>query len=230
MTGGFSTLEVIVAMGVSLGILGAVFNSVVTSGQQSRKILSNQEVLESIFHTVDTMKSDLTKCGMRLQEACGAFGLELFRVEPQAFKVVYGVGGGTLTEPASAGDTFIRVRGDDYLKGKRRIIIYNIEDHVHQFCATLGSTGDRVSLSEPLAGDFARDSVVVALKEVEYKLYEKQNCLKRKSGQGNFQPMVEHVTDFYLAYYPETCSLLYRLEVNHKEQIRGYIFLTNMVP
>ncbi len=229
MTGGFSILEVIVVLTLSLGIFGAVFNSVVASTHHAKRILTNQEVLESIFHTVDTIKSDFTKCGMRLQEAGNHFGIELFQSEEQWCKVVYGLGGGVLSESAFAGNTFIQISGDDFIKGKRKIILYNIEDNVYQFNNIQETSGDRAVLSEPLTADFDRNSIVVALKEVEYKFYGKQGCLKRKTGQGNFQPMVENVTDFYLKYYPETCSILYRLEVNHKEQIRGYIFLTNMV-
>jgi hypothetical protein len=67
------------------------------------------------------------------------------------------------------------------------------------------------------------------LKEVEYKHYAEQNILKRKVNKGYFQPLIEGVTDFYVKFFPESCSVLYRIEVNKKEQIRGYIFLTNMV-
>ncbi len=229
MSSGFSLIEMIIVLTLSLGILALVFSNVVASTQHSKRILTNQEILESIFHTVDTLKSDLTKCGMRLQQANEFFKLDLFRSQDAWFKVTYGLGGGTLKEPAYAGDTTIRISGDDYSRSKRRALLYNIIDNVYQFNDITNVNGDAITLAEGLIADFNTNSVMVILQEVEYKLYHKQACLKRKTGKGYFQPMVENVTDFYLKYYPDSFSVLYRLEVNHKEQIRGYIFLTNMV-
>jgi hypothetical protein len=60
-------------------------------------------------------------------------------------------------------------------------------------------------------------------------LYDQQNTLKRKTDGGYFQPLIENVTEFYVNFFPEAYSVLYRIEVNKKEQIRGYVFLTNMV-
>jgi len=42
---------------------------IIASTSVSNKTTDSQERLEAIFHTVDTIKSDLNKCGMRLQEA-----------------------------------------------------------------------------------------------------------------------------------------------------------------
>jgi hypothetical protein len=64
---------------------------------------------------------------------------------------------------------------------------------------------------------------------VEYKIYPSQSALKRKVNSGYFQPMLEKVTDFNVTYFPEAISVLYRIEIDKKEQIRGYIFLVNMV-
>jgi len=41
---------------------------IIASTPVSNKVNSNQERLEAIFHTVDTIKSDLNKFGMRLQK------------------------------------------------------------------------------------------------------------------------------------------------------------------
>ena len=229
MTGGFSIIEMIIVLTLSLGVLAMVLGNVVSSTQQTKKILTNQEVLESIFHTVDTMKSDLTKCGMRLQQANEFFKLELIKAEDSWFRVMYGLGSGTLKEPAYTGDTTIRVAGDDYSRSKRKLILYNIIDNVYQFNEIANVSGNVITLAEALTVDFDTNTVMIIIQEVEYKLYEKQACLKRKTGKSYFQPLVENVTDFYIKYFPDSYSILYRLEVNRKEQIRGYIFLTNMV-
>jgi hypothetical protein len=36
------------------------------------------------------------------------------------------------------------------------------------------------------------------------------------------------VTDFYHQYFPDAGTVLYRIELKHAEQIRGYIFLKGM--
>jgi hypothetical protein len=71
--------------------------------------------------------------------------------------------------------------------------------------------------------------VVLVLKEIEYRYFEKQAQLKRKVDRGHFQPLVDRVSDFFVSFFPESQSVLYRIEVNNREQIRGYIFLKNMV-
>jgi hypothetical protein len=37
--------------------------------------------------------------------------------------------------------------------------------------------------------------------------------------------LLQEVTDFQVTFFPEANSILYRIEINGKEQIRGYIFL-----
>jgi hypothetical protein len=89
--------------------------------------------------------------------------------------------------------------------------------------------GGVLVLKNPLQNDFAQHSTVVALKKVEYKYFPAQGVLKRKTDKGNFQPLLEEVSDFYVTFFPDANSLLYRIEVNKKEQVRGYIFLLNLV-
>ena len=78
MNSGLSILEILVAMAIGLSILSIVIINVSQTSAVSKKITTKQQRLEAIFHTVDTIKSDLTRCGMRLQEAGGRFGLSFF--------------------------------------------------------------------------------------------------------------------------------------------------------
>ena len=89
--------------------------------------------------------------------------------------------------------------------------------------------GGALVLKNPLQNDFPGNSPVLVLKKVEYKFYPAQRLLKRKTDKGNFQPLLEEVSDFYVTFFPDANSVLYRIEVNKKEQIRGYIFLLNLV-
>ena len=75
MIKGFGILEMLVSLSLGLGILTVIIAHAAETGRMAKKITSNQERLEAIFHTVDTIKSDLNKCGMRLQEAGKFFNI-----------------------------------------------------------------------------------------------------------------------------------------------------------
>ena len=49
-----------------------------------------------------------------------------------------------------------------------------------------------------------------------------------KNGKKRIKIILENVSDFYFSFFASSNSVLYRLEINHKEQIRGYIFLSNL--
>jgi len=66
------------------------------------------------------------------------------------------------------------------------------------------------------------DSFTVTSKNKKLTYVRKNNQLKR-----NRKIIIRNVTDFYIAYFPESKSVLYRIEVNKREQVKGYIFMSN---
>ncbi len=229
MSNGFSLIEVLIALTLCLGILTIVIANVTETSSVSKKIMNSQEVMESIFHTANTIKSDLTNCGMRLQEADSCFELKLFECTDSSFKVLYGLSSGRLDADAFKGDSTIQVQRDDYFKRRKRVLLYNLDSRAYEMNEIKETEKDRITLLNRLEHDYFKNSVIVVLKEVAYKLYDQQNTLKRKTDSGYFQPLIENVTEFSVNFFPEAYSVLYRIEVNKKEQIRGYVFLTNMV-
>jgi len=229
MNSGFGMLEIIIALVLSLSILSIVIINVSESTTASKKITTNQQVLESIFHTVDTIKSDLTKCGMRLQEAGKFFNLKLFDHSENYFKLMYGVSSEILEAASFKGDKTIKINKNEYIKKNKKILIYSLDHNIYEYNEIKDLENDRVILANHLQNDYPRNSYIIVLKIVEYKHYLKQNVLKRKVDKGYFQPLIEDVSDFFIQFFPESNSVLYRIEVNQKEQIRGYIFLINLV-
>jgi hypothetical protein len=228
MIKGFSILEMVVALTISLCILTFVVANVGESMRISRRVISNQQKMESIFHTVDMIRSDLTKCGMRLQDAARYFSFPLFENSDFSFKVIYGIEDENLLADSLVGANYIMVNRNEYFQVKRKIIIYDPDKEIYETNEIKGFNSTRLILLNTLQNNYPKNSVAVVLKEVEYKLYSEQNSLKRKVNKGYFQPVIEEVTDFNVKFYPEARSVLYRIEVNKKEQVRGYIFLTNM--
>jgi type II secretory pathway component PulJ len=229
MIKGFGILEMLVSLSLGLGILTVIIAHATETGRVTKKITSNQERLEAIFHTVDTIKLDLNKCGMRLQEAGKYFSVPGFESSPGNFKVTYGLAEEPLLENALTGQQTLKIAKNEFYKKDKVILMYNLERQAWAFNEIGDLSSGTLILKSPLQDDFPRNSQVLVLKKVEYKFYPAQRMLKRKTDKGNFQPLLEEVTDFYVTFFPDANSVLYRIEVNKKEQIRGYIFLLNMV-
>ncbi|MGE5341885.1 MAG: type II secretion system protein J [Candidatus Omnitrophota bacterium] len=228
MIKGFSLLEVIVALTISLSVLTFVVANVGESIRNSKKVISNQQRMESIFQTIDVIRSDLTKCGMRLQDPARFLTFPLFENSDVSFKVTYGTDDESLLETAFAGTNIIKVNRNDYFQLKRKILIYDPGSEQYEVNEIKGLSGSQVTLTTLLKNNYPVNSVAVILKEIEYKHYLQQNTLKRKVNAGYFQPLIDNVTDFSVTFYPEVRSVFYRIEVNEKEQVRGYIFLPHM--
>jgi len=202
---------------------------IIASTPTSKKITGNQERLEAIFHTVDTLKADLNKCGMRLQEARQLCSITPFTSAASSFTCTYGLADELLLENAVKGHQSLKIAVNEFFKPGREILIYDLANQVWETNEIKSITAATLGLKNPLQNDYPFNSMVVALKKVEYKFYPVQRVLKRKVDKGNFQPLLEEVSDFYVTYFPDANSVLYRIEVNKKEQIRGYIFLLNLV-
>ncbi|GEM_PF-585418 len=228
MIKGFSLMEMVVSLTIIVGILSVLIANVGESAQVHKKVISNQQKMEAIFHTVDMIRSDLTKCGMRLQEASRFFSFPLFDFTDYSFKVVYGLQSENLLAEAPAGTNIILANKNEYFQKKKKIIIYDPYREYYETNEIASVKGNQLTLLQTLKNPYSNQAVAVVVKEVEYKLYPAQNTLKRKINQGYFQPIIEEVTDFNITFYPDVFSVLYRIEVNHKQQIRGYIFLSQL--
>lgn len=229
MVKGFTLLEMLVVLALLSVLLPMVLANVQASARCSQKIVNSQQRMESIFHTVDTLKSDLTKCGMRLQKASHTFGFPMFEHTESSLKVIYGLGVEALTEECRRGDQGIFVNRNDFFSKGKEVIIYDTEAGCFEFNEVYEWDGDYLVLARDLLNNYSKHAVAVVMKKVEYKIYTDQKALKRKVNRGYFQPMMAEVTDFKITYFPDAKSVLYRIELDQKEQVRGYIFLVNTV-
>lgn len=203
---------------------------IIASRPTSKKIIGNQERLEAIFHTVDTIKSDLNKCGIRLQEARQLCGITPFVTAAAAdFTCIYGLADEPLLENAVKGQQSLKVAANEFFKPGREILIYDLSSQTWEMNEIKSVSADTIVMKNPLQNDYPVNSMVVALKKVEYRYYMLKHVITRKIDKGKCQPLLEGVSDFYMTFFPDANSVLYRIEVNKKEQIRGYIFLLNLV-
>jgi hypothetical protein len=226
---GFGVIEMVVALTVGLSLLAMVVSSAAESGRVTRRMGRAQDRLESIFVTVDTIKSDLGKCGQRLQEAARDFGFFPFRMVGSGFLLFYGTGSEPLTEDAAGDDSSIRIAATALFPSGRTLLLYNSDLQACQWNEAAGTRNGKLLLRDKLKSGFPAGSEVVAVRQVEYRWDNQARILRRRIDGGGFQPLLEEVSDFYVAYFADSQSVLYRIEVDKKEQVRGYLFLANLV-
>ena len=146
MNNGFSLVELLVAIAVSFTMFMLVASNITEGITMNRKVTSRHQQLESLFFTVDTIKNDLTKCGMRLQEAASLFDLRLFSHTQSGFKVVYGLSADELPENCTRGDKEIEVTGTDFIQKGRKLLIYDPVSLIHEFVRVKKKAGNRILL------------------------------------------------------------------------------------
>ena len=202
MIKGFGILEMLVSLSLGLGILTVIIAHATETGRVAKKITGNQERLEAIFHTVDTIKSDLNKCGMRLQEAGKFFDIRSFESSEGNFKATYGLADEELLENALQGQQTLKIGQNDFFKKDKIILIYNLERAVWEFNEIRDFLGGALVLKNPLQNDFPRNSPVLVLKKVEYKFYPAQRVLKRKTRQREFSAPFGRGHRFLRDFFP----------------------------
>ncbi|MFH2108553.1 MAG: hypothetical protein ABII93_07785 [Chrysiogenia bacterium] len=202
---------------------------IVASNSRLKRPTRSQDRLEAIFHTVDTIKSDLNKCGMRLQEARQFCGISPFTSASNTFTCTYGIADEQLLEKALQGQQAVKVVTNDFFKKGKTVLIYDPTQKAWELNEIEYRLDGALALKNTLQHDYSPGSTVIALNNVTYSYYALRHAITRKVDNGQCQPLLEGVSDFYVTYFPDANSVLYRIEINKKEQIRGYIFLLNLV-
>ena len=187
----------------------------------SKKITGQPGGLEAIIHTVDTIKSDLNKCGMRLQVCRGFIGISPFTSSARSLTSIYGIAEGPLLGKGIKGQQSLKIVANEFFKSGKGVLIYDLANQAWDMNEIGSMDPEALVLNQPLQNDYPINSMVVALKKVEYKYNPTQRVLKRRTDKGIFQPLMEDVSDFYATFFSDANSVLYRIEVNKKEQIMG---------
>jgi len=203
--------------------------TIIASTSTSKKVTGNQERLEAIFHVVDLIKVDLGQCGMRLKEARQLGAITPFASAAGSFICTYGLADEHLLDNAVKGQQSLKIAANEFFKSSRDVLIYDLASQAWEMNEIKSRQDGALVLKNPVQHDYPINSMVVALKKVKYKFYPAQRVLKRKTDKGNFLPLLEEVTDFYVTYFSDAHSVLYRIEICKKEQVRGYIFLPNLM-
>lgn len=229
MIKGFSLIELLLALTLCLTVLSLVVVSMGQSVRLGKEITSRQNGLEALFYTVDRLKEDLVKCGMRFQELRSVWQVPVIENTAHSIALTYGNVSTYLRQTARAGEDWIMVRDHIGFKKNKMVVIYDPTFKSHEFYKIRNLKKGLVYLDGNLINSYPVNSVVILIRNITYRFFPKEQVLKRKVDSGYFQPLVEKVTDFHVSFFPANPAVLYRLEINKREQVQGYIFLPNMV-
>jgi hypothetical protein len=109
------------------------------------------------------------------------------------------------------------------------VLIYNIKNRVYEFNKIADIAGNYLILSKNLQNDYPENSKIVVIRQVEYKLYPIRGILKRRIDRGKFQLLARKVTGLFINYMEYSKFVSYWIELNNNAQIKGEIFLFEMV-
>jgi hypothetical protein len=204
---------------------------IIATNNTTKKVTSSQERLEAIFNSVDSIKADLNKCGMRLQEAKGKFNIPCFVNSKDSFEATYGLADLMTSSEGIKGRTEIDIPAEEshHFAKNQRILLYNAEQGRSEINSTIRCENGTLYLQNELANYYACNSIIIILRTAKYFYDSKRLSLKRRVDGGKYAELMGGVSDFYVAHFPDANSVLYRIEVEKKEQIRGYIFMLNNV-
>ena len=75
---------------------------------------------------VDTLKADLNKCGIRLQEARQVGAITPFASAAGSFTCTYGLADEHLLDNAVKGQQSLKIVANEFFKPSKAILIYNL--------------------------------------------------------------------------------------------------------
>ncbi len=229
MNDGFSLMEFMVAMTITLMLLTFIVSHAGILGQRSARIMDNQERLEALFNTVDFFKADISSCGKRLQEAQNLLPSICFETTPHKLTIRLGAGSEVLPVPVKAKSQSLEIMTPESFADGKTILAYDTESGQFEWNRIKKKTRQRLIFENCLQNEYPSGSRLVVVKSVTYQHDPAKQILSRKVDRAPAQPMLEQVKDFYFSFHPEQASMLYQLELCTGEQVRGYIALNNLV-
>jgi len=189
----------------------------------------------AIFEITELLRFDLTSCGKMLGEAWETFYLPAFEYADNMLSTCRGTARGSLTGDRRKGETEINVLLNTGppapLARSSKILIYDKERYTYEINILRQGDGQRrqqrrLILKEGLQNDFRDRSTVVVFDHVVWRCKpDRQLFFREVNGRRYKWPI--NVTDFNITYFPESVSVLYLIEIDKKEQVRGYKFLIN---
>ena len=189
----------------------------------------NLDAVSDVFKTIDMLRADIGECGCNMKEVEQQLGIRLFECDENYMKCIYSLQKETVKENLNRGDKAVNIAKNDYFKEGKAVLIYNLYHKKYEFRKIKEIKGNTLILSKGMQNDFPEGSVIVAVRQVEYKRSTFNQVLKRRIDNGRFLPVLYNVTFLSITRFPNSLNVFYGIEVNNGVQINGYFYLMGLV-
>ena len=189
----------------------------------------NLDALDDVFHTVDLLRADIGKCGRNMKEVEQQLGIRLFDCDDNYMKCIYSLQKETIKENLNWGEKAVNIPKNDYFREGRAVLIYDLYHKKYEFRKIKEIKGNTLILSKGLQNNYPEGSVIIAIRQIEYKRSLFHLILKRRIDNGRFLPVLHNVTGLSITRFPNSLNVFYGIEVNNGVQINGYFYLMGLV-
>ena len=198
---GFSLIELLLVLGLSLLIFLAAFESFGITRSLFLKLKGAEEDSLAIQASLEKLRIDLLRAGFGLELPIAAgvaegitatASLVLFSLEEQYL----------LAADCASGENRVTLEKTSGFSPGRAVFLADEEKAERRTVAAL--EGGTVVLSEPLENSYAAaDARLLLLEEVSYYLDEATSALRRKVNASPAQPLLDDVSRFEFVYLKE---------------------------
>ena len=192
-------------------------------------LTDNLDAVSDVFKTIDMLRADIGECGCNMKEVEQQLGIRLFDCDENYMKCIYSLQKETVKEKLNTGDKAVNIAKNDYFKEGKAVLIYNLYHKKYEFNQVKEIKGNTLILSKGLQNNYPEGSVIIAIRQIEYKRSFFHQVLKRRIDNGRFLPVLYNVTFMSITRFPNSLNVFYGIEVNNGVQINGYFYLMGLV-
>lgn len=208
---GFTLIECLVAAAISLLIVCASLEYLVSAQKHFAKLKERTEASQALYASLDKIRVDILHAGRGLAGPAAAGLVEAVQAPPEELRTISLAAVLVLSGEARAGDLRISlVSTADISRGQEICLYDGLSGEVRTIA---GVEPGAVVLSEPLESAYSPETAsVLLLDKVAYFLDQVPSVLRRRVNAGSAQPLLEDVSSIEWRYDPSADLVDVRLE------------------
>lgn len=203
---GFSLLECLVSLSLSLLILASALEVAVQARRVFVKLRESQEKNLAVAVALEKMREDLETAGAGIPGLLSGGGLTPLQLNGQTLVIFSAEAKTTLLADASPGQSYLLLKLSSGLNSllKKGRAVYLVDGTSGELFYINSVSGNALTVSPPLTAAFeAARTEVIILEKIELYLDRQQKILRRKVNNTTGQPLLEEAEDFTALYQAE---------------------------
>lgn len=213
MEKGFSLLETLISLTLSLFIL--LFTSIFVNSvkKESLKAVKEMEDLQELFSGIDRISFEIKRCGLGLTSFWESENFKILSISNDTISLRRCGGYTLLKEKAHQGEKNIHVEDPSLLKEGREVLITDLIKFEKNKILKIDKNA--IILSDNLKNDYLEDSKIILINLVSFKYDKNKKILRMFQNSGSYQPFIENVESFSII--KDGNSIILNLLFNRKE-------------